>query len=38
MKKYFWWVLGAAALQPACIAAFVLFALWTILLIPILGV
>jgi len=35
--KYLWRVLGAAVLQLAYIAAFVLFAPWTLLLIPILG-
>lgn len=35
--KYFWRVLAAAALQLAYFAAFVLFAPWTLLLIPVLG-
>jgi len=35
--KYLRRVLGAAALQLAYIAAFVLFAPWTLLLIPVLG-
>jgi len=35
--KYLWRVLGAAVLQLAYIAVFVLFAPWTLLLIPVLG-
>ena len=34
---YFWRVLGVGVLQLAYIAAFVLFAPWTLLLLPILG-
>lgn len=35
---YFWRVLGVGALQLAYLAAFVLFAPWTLLLLPLLGV
>lgn len=35
--KYLWRVLGTAVLQLAYIAVFVLFAPWTLLLIPVLG-
>lgn len=36
--KYFWRVLGAGLLQLGYLAVFVLFAPWTLLLLPILGV
>ena len=35
--KYLWRVLGAAVLQLAYLAVFVLFAPWTLLLVPLLG-
>ena len=35
---YFWRVLGAGLLQLGYLAVFVLFAPWTLLLLPILGV
>lgn len=36
--KYFWRILGVGVLQLACLAVFVLFAPWTLLLLPVLGV
>ena len=36
--KYFWRVLGVGILQLIYLAVFVLFAPWTLLLLPVLGV
>ena len=36
--KYFWRVLGVGVLQLVYLAVFVLFAPWTLLLLPVLGV
>ena len=35
--KYFWRVLGVGLLQLGCLAVFILFAPWTLLLLPVLG-
>lgn len=36
--KYFWWVMGAGLIQLVFIAVYVLFAPWSVLLLPIIGV